>query len=77
MRTRLPACTPTEVIRVLERAGWRLKRTVGSHRYFTHPERRGLICVPFHRHDLKRGTLHGIMTDAGLAPDEFLKLLRG
>ena len=77
MSTRLPPCTATDVIRVLECAGWRFKRSVGSHRYFTHPERGGLICVPFHRRDLKRGTLHGIITDAGLTAAEFVKLLRG
>jgi predicted RNA binding protein YcfA (HicA-like mRNA interferase family) len=77
MSTRLPSCTATDVIRVLERTGWRFKRSVGSHRYFTHPERGGLICVPFHRRDLKRGTLHGIITDAGLTAAEFVKLLRG
>ena len=77
MSARLPSCTATDVIRVLERVGWRLKRSVGSHRYFTHSEHRGLICVPFHRGDLKRGTLHGIITDAGLTTDAFIKLLRG
>jgi len=77
MSTRLPSCTATDVIRVLERAGWRFKRAVGSHRYFTHPDRSGLICVPYHRGDLKRGTLHGIISDAGLSADEFIKLLRG
>ena len=56
---------------------WRCKRSVGSHRDFTHPERRGPIYVPFHRHDLKRRTNHGIITDAGLTAPELIKLLRG
>lgn len=77
MSARLPSCTATDVIRVLKRVGWRLKRSVGSHRYFTHPENRGLICVPFQGGDLKRGTLHGIITDAGLTTDAFIKALRG
>lgn len=64
MSVRLPSCTASDVIHVLERAGWRLKRTSGSNRYFTHADRRGLICVPFHSGDLKRGTLHGIISDA-------------
>jgi hypothetical protein len=33
--------------------------------------------VPFHRGDLKRGTLYGIITDAGLATDAFIRLLHG
>jgi hypothetical protein len=32
--------------------------------------------VPCHRGDLKRGTLHGIIKQAGLTPDEFITLLR-
>ena len=31
----------------------------------------------FHRRDMKRGTLLGIIKDAGLTTDEFIKLLRG
>ena len=77
MSDRLPSCTALEVISALERAGWRMKRSSGSHRYFTHTGRRGLICVPFHSGDLKRGTLHGIISDAGLKREEFIKLLRG
>jgi predicted RNA binding protein YcfA (HicA-like mRNA interferase family) len=75
MSGRLPSCTATDVIRALERAGWRRKRVTGSHYFFTHPERPGLISVPFHRRDLKRGTLLGIIADAGLTVDEFTKLL--
>jgi predicted RNA binding protein YcfA (HicA-like mRNA interferase family) len=75
--TRLPSCTATQVIRTLQRAGWQLKRPVGSPQSFKHPEKSGLVVVPFHRGDLKRGTLHEIIRHAGLPPDEFIKLLRG
>jgi len=75
--THLPSCTATQVIRALQRAGWQLKRTVGSHQSFKHPERSGLVVVPFHRDDLKRGTLREIIRQAGLSTDEFVKLLRG
>lgn len=75
--SRIPSCTPTDVIRVLERAGWQYRNATGSHRRYTHPTRPGTIIVPFHRRDMKRGTLHGILKDAGLTSDEFVKLLRG
>ncbi len=71
----LPVCTPTEVIRALRRAGFVLDHSTGSHRFFRHPERAGLVTVPFHRGDLKRGTLKSIVEQAGLSPADFAKLL--
>jgi len=72
---RLPVCKPAEVIRALLRAGFFLDHSTGSHRYFRHPARSGIVTVPFHRKDLKRGTLKSILDQAGLSADEFLKLL--
>jgi predicted RNA binding protein YcfA (HicA-like mRNA interferase family) len=72
---RLPVCTPAEVIRALNRAGYLMDHSTGSHRYFRHPNRPGIVTVPFHRKDLKRGTLKSILDQAGLSTDEFIKLL--
>ncbi len=72
---RLPVCKPADVIRALLRAGFYLDHSTGSHRYFRHPTRSGIVTVPFHRKDLKRGTLKSILDQAGLSVDEFLKLL--
>jgi predicted RNA binding protein YcfA (HicA-like mRNA interferase family) len=73
--TRLPACTPAEVIRALERAGFVLHHSTGSHRFFKHPVRPGYVTVAYHGRDLDRKTLHSILKQAGLSRDEFLKLL--
>ena len=75
--SRLPACTPKDVIRVLERAGFLFDHATGSHHFYRHPDQpeRGLITVAFHRKDLKRTTLLSIVKQAGLTRDEFLKLL--
>jgi len=73
--TRLPASTPTGVIRALERAAFFLDHATGSHRYYRHPDRPGIVTVPFHRRDLKRGTLLAILKQAGLSRREFLELL--
>ena len=75
MPPRLPVCTSTEVIRALNRAGFYLDHGTGSHRYFRHPDRTGIVTVPFHRRDLKRGTLKSILEQAGLTTDEFIRLL--
>lgn len=75
MSARLPAVRPRQLIRVLERKGWRLARTRGSHLVFAHPDSRKLITVPNHPGDLKRPLLAGILKDAGIGRDEFLRLL--
>jgi predicted RNA binding protein YcfA (HicA-like mRNA interferase family) len=72
---RLPACKPAEVIRALARTGFFLDHSTGSHRFFRHPSRPGLVVIPFHRKDLKRGTLKGIIEQAGLSVEEFIALL--
>jgi len=72
---RPPVCKPNEVIRALQRAGFFMDHTTGSHQFFRHPSRAGIVTVPFHRKDLKRGTLKSILDQAGLSTDDFLKLL--
>ncbi len=73
--SRLPACTPTDVIRAMERAGFFLDHSPGSHRYYRHTNCSGVVTVPFHRRGLKRGTLLAILKQAGLTRDQFLEFL--
>lgn len=54
-----------EVIRRLEREGWQLVRTKGSHHQFKHPGRPGLVTVPHPRRDFPAGTLRAIYRQAG------------
>jgi predicted RNA binding protein YcfA (HicA-like mRNA interferase family) len=35
----------SQIIRLLERDGWVLKRTTGSHRHFVHPTKPGLVTL--------------------------------
>ncbi|MEX0678788.1 MAG: type II toxin-antitoxin system HicA family toxin [Pirellulales bacterium] len=56
-----------EVIRRLERDGWRLVRTRGSHRQYKHADKPGLVTVPHPRRDLPTGTLRSIFKQAGLS----------
>jgi predicted RNA binding protein YcfA (HicA-like mRNA interferase family) len=39
-----------------------------------HPDRQASLTVPLHR-ELKRGTLSGILSDAGLDTDQLRRLL--
>jgi predicted RNA binding protein YcfA (HicA-like mRNA interferase family) len=76
MNQRLPALTSKEVIRGLERAGFVVSRTSGSHCRLIHSDNPARsVTVPVHSGDLKRGTLRGIIAQAGLTVTEFLALL--
>lgn len=71
--TQLPSCTPRDVCRALERAGFRFARQRGSHRIYRNNGR--AVTVPYHNNDLKRGTLNAIVRASGLTVEEFRELL--
>jgi predicted RNA binding protein YcfA (HicA-like mRNA interferase family) len=74
---RLPAAKPRDVIRALERAGFVVIRTSGSHHRMVHrddPSRQTTVPVHGNR-DLPRGTLRDIIEQAGLTVDEFVGLI--
>jgi predicted RNA binding protein YcfA (HicA-like mRNA interferase family) len=73
---RLPTVRPRQLIQVLEKKGWRLARSKGSHHHFTHPDSPIVVTVAIHAKDIKRGTLSGILSDAGISREEFLRLLK-
>jgi predicted RNA binding protein YcfA (HicA-like mRNA interferase family) len=66
--------SPAQLIRALEGLGWEIVRQRGSHVRVRHPDRAVFLVVPLHR-ELKRGTLSGILRDAGLDRYELRKLL--
>lgn len=69
---RLPALRADEVIRILERAGFSFLRSRGSHRIFARGAR--LIVVPYHRGDLRVGTIRAIIRASGLTIEDFMRL---
>lgn len=55
-----------EVIKMLERDGWRQDRQRGSHRQFRHPEKPGTVTIAGKPNDdVRRGTLMSIFRQAG------------
>jgi predicted RNA binding protein YcfA (HicA-like mRNA interferase family) len=58
----------------LERAGFVFLRQKGSHMILHRANPPAWVTVPNH-HQLKAGTLRGIVADAGLTVDEFVLLL--
>lgn len=73
MKRRLPSLTPAEVIRVLERHGFRLLRSTKHRTYVDSASPPHLVRVPFHHRDLKRKTLRSIIRQAGWTDAEFLE----
>lgn len=55
-----------DIIKKLERNGWRLVRITGSHHHFKHDVKPGLVTVPHPKKDIKTGTLNSILKQAGL-----------
>lgn len=56
-----------DAIKLIERDGWYLARTRGSHRQFKHPSKPGLVTIAGHPGvDIPRGTLNSIRKQAGL-----------
>ncbi len=65
-----------DTIKALTKAGYFVVRQKGSHVRMKKiaPESAIFVTVPLHR-VLDRGTLRGIISDAGLTVEEFLELL--
>jgi predicted RNA binding protein YcfA (HicA-like mRNA interferase family) len=56
-----------DMIAMLQKDGWRLLRTRGSHRQYGHAAKQGLVTVPGKPgDDLAPGTLNSILKQAGL-----------
>jgi predicted RNA binding protein YcfA (HicA-like mRNA interferase family) len=57
----------SEIVRLLERDGWQLQRTTGSHRHYGHPTKPGLVTVAGKPSaTLKPKTEASILKQAGL-----------
>ena len=76
MSRRLPALSFRQVVRALERLGFRIDHVTGSHYRLKHTQDpRRTTVVPRHSRDIKRGVLRSIIKQAGLTVEEFLDAL--
>ena len=74
--SRLPALTGAQVVRALQRAGFAVERTRGSHIFLKHPDGRATV-VPVHRGEtLGPGLLLKIIRDVEMSRDEIVALIR-
>ena len=57
-----------EIIRIIQKDGWYLARTRGSHRQYKHHQKKGLVTVPGKPNDdLALGTQNSILKQAQLS----------
>jgi predicted RNA binding protein YcfA (HicA-like mRNA interferase family) len=75
--TDLPSVNAARLLRALQRAGFFVHHTTGSHYVLKHPDRPAVrIVVPFHGSaDVKRGILRAILRQADLSADDLIRLL--
>ena len=56
-----------EIVKFIEKDGWTLNRTKGSHRQFKHPTKSGTVTIAGHERDeLHPKTESSILKQAGL-----------
>ena len=67
---KLPSLNSKNIINILERDGFVLDRTKGSHYIYYHPESKKRVIIPFHKKDLPKGTLMEIIKQAGLKKED-------
>ena len=73
--TRLPRVKGREIVHALEKAGFTVTRTRGSHVFLKHSDGRA-TAVPVHSGEtLGPGLLRAILRDAELSVDELIALL--
>lgn len=68
---RLVPLPAREVMQRLKRAGFVEDGQRGSHLRLWRAADRRLVIVPMHKGDLPKGTLRGIIRDAGLSVEDF------
>ena len=64
---KLPVLNSKKVISILEKNGFNLLRSKGSHRIYYNGETGKRVVVPFHKKDLPKGTLLEILKQAGIS----------
>lgn len=57
---------PKEMIKLLQKNGFIIERSNGSHHFLRNPQTGKTTTVPLHTTDLKKGLENKILKDAGL-----------
>ncbi len=71
---KLPIISGKKAIEILEKDGYFVIRTKGSHFQLSHSEKKS-ITIPIYK-TLDRGTLRKIIRDAEISVSDFIRLMR-
>ena len=71
----IPIVTPSELLSVLLKAGFKIIRQKGSHIRITHPVTGKNTTIAMHTKDFSRNMTLKILHQAGISTKEFLRLL--
>jgi predicted RNA binding protein YcfA (HicA-like mRNA interferase family) len=63
---KFPSCRPKDIIKILEKNGFVLDRTKGSHHIYFNKKSNKRAVIPMHKKDLPRGTMFAIFKQAGI-----------
>lgn len=77
MSNKLPQIKAKEVVKILERLGFELKRQKGSHMFFAHHDGRTTVIPNHPTENLDRGLLNKIIKhDLQIDREEFLSYIK-
>lgn len=72
----LSSINSKKLIKIIEKLGFQLDHSTGSHFIFYHPENRKRAVIPFHKKDLPKGTIANILREAGINRKDLENLLK-
>lgn len=72
--SKLPVISGQHLVKVLGKVGFQLDRRKGSHMMLYRADPPTTLSVPDHR-ELDRGTLRSLLRQAGVSPEDFVRLL--
>jgi len=61
----------SEIIKILEKDGWFVQNSRGSHHQFKHPYKKGKVTVPHPKSDIPIGTLKNIFKQAQINLEDY------
>jgi predicted RNA binding protein YcfA (HicA-like mRNA interferase family) len=74
--TKLPQANGDRLLRALQKDGWEIERTRGSHFVLVNRrDRSKTVVVPAHNRPIKVGTLAAILKGAEMSPERLRELL--
>ena len=77
MSSKLPQIKAKEIVKILEKLGFELKRQKGSHMFFAHSDGRTTVILNHPTENLDRGLLNKIIKhDLQIDRGEFLKYVK-